>query len=158
MGGTMTRGWCRVALLALSVSVGCRNVDVITASYATLDEARASGAVSSQRLPEGLPPGTHDIREARDTDTTRRWLLFSFPPEQRERLMALLAPQEVSLEGQNCDVPGRIEWWPVLLRNRLNAEQIAATGLKTYNGRDSDLVYAVNWSQGRAYAWTLDRR
>ena len=137
---------------------GCRNIDVVTASYATLAEARAAGAVASGRLPEGLPAGTHDIREARDTDTVRRWMLFSFPAAEEETLKALIEPQEVSLEGQSCDVPGRIEWWPVLLRNRLNAAQISATGLRTYSGRNSDLVYAVNWSQGRAYAWTLDRR
>jgi hypothetical protein len=145
-------------VVALLLAGGCRNIDVVTESYATLAEARATGAVGAGRIPEGLPPGTHDLREARDLDTARRWTLFSFPPAEREALMALLEPQEMSLEGENCDVPGRIEWWPVLLRNRLNAAQISATGLRTYKGRNSDLVYAVNWSQGRAYAWTLDRR
>lgn len=163
MGGAMSGKFLRSMIGAVLVSGAlaswaCRNIDVVTASYATLAEARDAGAVAAGRMPEGLPAGTHDIREARDTDTVRRWMLFSFPAAEGETLKTLIEPQEVSLEGESCDVPGRIEWWPVLLRNRLNGAQISATGLRTYKGRNSDLVYAVNWSQGRAYAWTLDRR
>jgi hypothetical protein len=143
-----------VTLLACS----CRDVDVVTASYATLREAEAAGAVSRGYLPEGLPPGTRDIREAHDPRSQRHWALFSFPPAERESLRALLEPQEISVEGQSCDVPGRIEWWPVLLRNRLDAERIRTTGLFTYKGRGSDVLYAVNWNQGRAYLWTPDGR
>jgi hypothetical protein len=112
--------------------------------------------VSSGYLPEGLPPGTRDIREAHDPGSRRHWALFGFPPAERDHLRALLEPQDISLDGQTCDVPGRIEWWPVLLRNRLNAERIRATGLLTYRGRGGDLLYAVNWNQGRAYLWTPD--
>jgi hypothetical protein len=146
------------ALLAAVLASSCRNVDVVTASYATLREAQAAGAVSSGYLPEGLPPGTRDIREAHDPGTPRRWVLFNFPPAEREHLLALLEPQEFSLDGQSCDVPGRIEWWPVILRNRLDAERIRATGLLTYKGRSGDVLYAVNWSQGRAYLWTPEVR
>jgi hypothetical protein len=55
-------------------------------------------------------------------------------------------------------VPGRIEWWPAVLRNTLNADAIKATGLVTYRARTGDRLYAVNWSQGRAYVWTAHAR
>jgi hypothetical protein len=28
--------------------------------------------------------------------------------------------------------------------------------LKTYKGRGGDLLYAVNWNQGRAYMWVAE--
>jgi hypothetical protein len=144
-------------LLAIAVvATGCRDTGVVTASYATLAEAVAAGAVARGYLPEGLPPGTRDIREAHDPASTSHWALFSFPPAEGDHLRALLEPQEVSLDGLTCDVPGRIEWWPVLLRNRLDAARIAATGLRSYKGRGADLLYAVNWSQGRAYLWVTE--
>ena len=68
--------------------------------------------------------------------------------------MALLDPVEYPLGGQRADVPGRIEWWPTLLRNTLDAERIKATGLQTYRSRTGNRLFAVNWSQGRAYIWT----
>ena len=145
-----------LAIAALSASVvGCRNIDVLTNSYADLEEARAAGAVSAGYLPEGLPPGTADIREAHDTKSSRRWALFTFPPGEGNAVRALVEPQETSTQGQICDVPARIEWWPVLLRNTLDAERMKATGLQTYRSRSGDSIYAVNWSQGRAYAWTM---
>jgi hypothetical protein len=144
--------------LAGAMIAGCRNVNVVTASYITLDEARAAGAVSGGYLPEGLPPGTRDIREAHDPDSQRHWALFSFPPGERADLAALLQPEEFSVDGQSCDMPGRVEWWPVLLRQHLDAERIRATGLLTYRSRAGDVLYAVNWSQGRAYLWTPDTR
>jgi hypothetical protein len=145
---------CVSLLLAASA---CRDTEVVTNSYASLDEARAAGAMSAGYLPEGLPPGAHDIREAHDPGSSQRWVIFSFSPAERDSLMALLDPAEVSLDGQSSDVPGRIEWWPVLLRNTLNAERIRATGLLTYRSRTGDRYYAVNWSQGRAYVWGVTK-
>jgi hypothetical protein len=145
-------------LLAGVLATACRNVDVVTASYSTLREAQDAGVMSNGYLPEGLPPGARDIREAHDTATRRHWALFSFPPEEREHLAKLLEPSEFPVEGQSCDVPGRIEWWPVILRNRLDAEGIRTTGLLTYRSRSGDVLYAVNWNQGRAYLWTPDAR
>jgi hypothetical protein len=54
------------------------------------------------------------------------------------------------------EVPGRLEWWPVLLRKRLDADKIRATGLQTYRSRDGSELWAINWKQGRAYMWTPD--
>jgi hypothetical protein len=147
-----------VAIMGLAAVPGCRDVNVITGTYQTLPEAEAAGAVSAGFLPQGLPPGAHDIREAHDPGRPRHWLLFAFPVEEVERdhLRALVQPDEVSVGGMYVEVPGRLEWWPVLLRKRLDAEKIRATGLQTYRSRDGRELWAINWKQGRAYMWTPD--
>ena len=137
--------------------LSCRNVDVVTGSYATLDEARTAGAIAPGRMPENLPSGSHDLREARDLDTQRRWGLFSFPSDQRDQLLELLRPEEIALTGQTCAVPARIEWWPVLLRGNLDDERIRATGIRAYKSKTGDLIFAVNWNQGRGYYWTAGK-
>ena len=147
----MPRLFLCVLLLASS---GCRDSEVITASYATLDEAEKAGAVERGWMPRGLPAGARDIREAHDPDGRRRWALFSFPTAEAEVLKGLLEPTEFPLENQVCDAPARIEWWPVLLRGNLDPERIGATGLRAYRSADRTLLFAVNWNQGRAYYWT----
>jgi hypothetical protein len=135
-------------------SIGCRDADVVTASYATLDEARSEGAIGRGEIPEGLPPGTHEIRAAHDLDSNRRWGLFSFPAEESDALKRLLETGEKSLNGVRVDAPPRIEWWPVLLRGALSPESIAATGLLAYESVDGTLIVLVNWKQCRAYYWS----
>lgn len=147
----------RAVLLSLvlgtpSVS-GCRDVDVITESYATLAEATAARAIERGWIPHGLPPGSYEIREAHDLDSNRRWGVFNFPSNEAEQLRAAL-DGELSLAGHTCNPPRRIEWWPVLLRERLDAGRITATGLRAYQAREGSLIFAVNWNQGRAYYWT----
>jgi hypothetical protein len=142
-----------VLLLALAVSA-CRDVNVVSASYATLEEARAAGAVSRGYLPEGLPPGTQEIRQAHDPESGRHWALFNFPPAEDAYLRALLQANETSVDGELCDAPARLEWWPIVLRDRLDAERLRLTGLQTYRAHRDDIRYAVNWKQGRAYLWT----
>jgi hypothetical protein len=141
-------------ILMLIAAGSCRNIDVVTASYATLADARNAGAIGSTRIPDALPPGTREIREARDLDTNRRWGLFMFPPEEGDSLRGLIEAAELNLDDHECDIPSRIEWWPVLLRGSLDAERIHTAGLRVYGGRRGDLVFAVNWNQGRAYYWT----
>jgi hypothetical protein len=138
----------------LSSLSACRNLDVVTASYATLAEAERAGAIEHGWMPAGLPPGTHDIREAHGTDSRHRWALFSFHPSDVGALKRLLHGTEVSLDGQVCDAPARIEWWPIVLRGELNGERIRATGLQAYRAADGSLMFAVNWNQRRAYYWT----
>jgi hypothetical protein len=146
----------RVAAFALVLAVGaCRNLDVVTESYATLAEAHGAGAADRGWLPKGLPPGTTELRIAHDLDTNRRWGLFSFPAAEGPVLRAILV-EKVSLAGQTCNPPRRIEWWPVLIRGNLDPARIAATGLQAYSARESDVIVAVNWSQGRAYYWTKE--
>ena len=41
-------------------------------------------------------------------------------------------------------------------RNSSNGERIKATGLRGYAAKESDLIFAVNWAQGRAYYWSRE--
>jgi len=100
-----------------------------------------------------LPPGTRELRVAHDLDSNRRWGLFNFPVAEADALRTLLA-SEISFDGITCSPPRRIEWWPLLLRERLDGEQIKATGLRGYGAKNSDLLFAINWAQGRAYYWS----
>jgi hypothetical protein len=149
---------CRVAWLLSSVAVAgvaaCSGINAQTNSFATLGEARQSGAVSQGWIPEGLPAGAHDIREGHVPGTRQRWGLFEYPKSEEGSLRALLQPEEIALDRERCEVPGRIEWWPLMLRGALDRERLAATGIRVYRAKEGNLLVAVNWSQGRAYFWT----
>ena len=147
-------GLSAAAVIALSMCLasGCRDLEVVTESYATLQEASAAGAVERGWVPRVLPPGSREIREAHDLDSDRRWGVFNFPQGEADSLRAHLGA-EMSLEGLRCNPPRRIEWWPLVLRERLDHEQIAATGLRAYAAREGDLIFVVNWNQGRGYYW-----
>jgi hypothetical protein len=139
------------AIGVLLLLTGCRDIEVVTGSYTNLADAR--GAIEAGWIPTGLPRGTHDLREAHDLDTNRRWGLFSFPPAEGEALRGLLT-DEIPVAGLRCDIPARIEWWPLVLRGDLNPERVSTTGLTAHRSRDGDLIFVVNWKQGRAYYWT----
>ena len=143
-------------LAALLIAAGaCRNIDVVTDSYATLDEATKAGAIERGWVPDGLPPGTTEIRDAHDLDSNRHWGLFLFPRSEGDVLRRLLQPDEATLAGRTIDIPGRVEWWPVLLRGALDEEKIKSTGLRAYRSVRGDRLFLVNWQQGRAYYWAL---
>jgi hypothetical protein len=151
-------GWRAALALALAslvalVSGACRDNDVITSSYLTMAEARADGAAARGDIPTGVPEGAHDIRTASDRRSRRRWGLFNFAPPDAQALRAMLQADEASLAGIECDIPGRVEWWPVLLRGTVNAEHAKAAGLQAYRSRQGGLTVVVNWKQGRAYYW-----
>jgi len=135
------------------MSTSCRDKDVVTESYATMAEAREAGAPGRAELPQGVPEGVYEIRTASDLNSGRRWGLFNFQQTDADAIGAVLAPEEISLEGIECDIPGRIEWWPTLLRGQVNAEHAKAAGLQAYRSRQGGLIVVVNWKQGRAYYW-----
>ena len=140
--------------LCLAMASGCRDLQVVTNSYATLEEARAAGALERGSIPSFLPPTAHEIREAHDKGGSgRRWGLFSFRPESADVLRRTLGP-EISFAGVHADPPPRIEWWPLLLRGPLDPAQVDATGLKGYTTAEDELLVAVNWNQRRAYYWS----
>jgi hypothetical protein len=143
-----------VLAAGLAVSGACRNIDVVTNSYATLAEAQQAGAMERGWIPKELPPGAHDIREAHDLDSNRRWGLFNFHESDAGAMRAMLQPEEITLAGASCDIPGRVEWWPVLLRNTLDPERIKAAGLQSYRSRNDSLIVVLNWNQRRAYYWS----
>jgi len=138
------------------VLAGCAGPSVQTATYATLAEARTAGAIENGRVPAILPAGAYELRAAYAINGPARWGLFNFRPGDADALRAILRPEEISFAGTEMEIPGRIEWWPVILRGKLDAERIQTTGLRAYPARSGGLVFAVDWSQGRAYYWAAD--
>jgi hypothetical protein len=146
----MVRRGAAIVLLAGPILAGCSDRDVVTESYATLAEAVSAGAVERGWVPRGLPPSTQELREAHDIDSNRRWGLFNFSPDDGDHLRKLIAdspPHELS-----CDIPARIEWWPLLLRGSIARDRLTAAGLSSHRTHDG-LNLVVNWKQGRAYYW-----
>jgi hypothetical protein len=146
---------CGLLVLTLVGAAACADLDVVTETYASLEEAKKAGAIERGWVPDGLPPGTTDLREAHDLDSNRQWGLFMFPHAEGDALRRLLRPDDVSLTGRTIDIPGRVEWWPVLLRGSLDDEKIKSTGLRAYRSVRGDRLFLVNWQQGRAYYWTI---
>jgi hypothetical protein len=144
--------WASAAAIAV-LAIACSGVTSKTNAFATLAEARQAGAIEQGWIPEGLPPGAHDLREAHLPGSTSRWGLFEYSPSEEDVLRSLLQPQEIPLDGEHCGIPARIEWWPVALRGDLDGARISATGLQAYRSKAGDLIFAVNWRQGRAYYW-----
>jgi len=144
-----------VALIAFAAA--CSGVNSQTNSFATLAEARQAGAIAQGWIPDGLPSSSHDIREAHLPGTRQRWGIINFSQAEADSLRALLNADEISLDGQRADAPGRIEWWPIVLRGDLQGDRIAATGIRGYRSKDGQLLFAVNWNQGRAYYWAAER-
>ena len=143
----------RAALLvAVTLTGACTGANVFTANYANMAEAQP--AVDQGLMPAGLPKTAFELRAAYVPNTSERWGLFNFPPEGAAELRAMLNPDEISLSGIRCTIPPRIEWWPVQLRKALDDERVKATGAKAYRSKTGDMIFVVNWPQGRAYYLT----
>jgi hypothetical protein len=143
-----------LALAALLLTA-CSSINSQTNAYATLAEAEQAGAVAHGWIPDGLPASAHDLREGHVPGSNDRWGLFEYPQEGGRAVLALLERSELVLNGQECRVPARIEWWPLMLRGPLDSTRLSTTGVHVYRARKQDLLFAVNWSQGRAYYCTI---
>jgi len=137
--------------LLLLFATCCAGIETTTGVYATVGEARAAGAIERGFVPEGLPASVTDLREAH-RGRSQQWGLFVFPPADGDAVRALVAA-EITAKAPECDPPGRLEWWPRILRSPLDLAQLQSTGLRLYRSRDNRLTYAVNWRQGRAFYW-----
>ena len=137
---------------ALGVIAGCAGspLSVKLAVFNTVDEARNAGAIQAGWVPDGLPGRTSDLRAGYMPDG-RHWGVFAFPSSE-EAALRRLARDEITSGTLECDPPGRLEFWPRLLRTPIDIERVRATGFRLYRGGDSR-TYAINWGQGRAYYW-----
>ena len=133
-------------LLALA---GCSDLRVKMGIYQSVDEARAAGAIANRWVPDGLPSLTTDLREGHMPDG-RHWGAFSFPVTDPAPVRALLGP-EITTGTMECRPPGRLDFWPRVLRSPVDVEHVRSTGFRLYTG--GDRIYAINWGQGRAYYW-----
>ena len=146
----LTRGPARVALAALVMLCGCSDLRVKMEVFNTADDARQAGALSSAWLPTDLPSGASDLRTGHLPDG-RHWGVFAFQPGDADAVRALTA-EEITAGSVTCDPPGRLEFWPRLLRSSVEIERVRSTGFRVYRGKDGR-TYAINWGQRRAYYW-----
>ena len=147
---------CQRALMAgaavpIVLIAACSGISVQTAIYQTLDEARLAGAIDQGWIPGGLPASSADLREGHLADG-RVWGTFSFDPRDRSPLEALVG-SEIHTGPVECDPPGRLEWWPPILRSPIDLTRVNQTGLRLYRGADGRLTFGINWGQGRVYYW-----
>ena len=149
----MSRSLLAGAVLLLC-GAACSGLDVQTATYANMGEAKA--AVDAGLVPPGLPPSSYEMRAAHVPGSWQRWGVLNFPADGAADLRGLLNPEEISLQGIHVDIPPRVEWWPVQLRRTLDDERVKATGVKAYRSQNGKMIVLVNWSQGRAYYWTVN--
>ena len=141
------------AFIVLVCGVACSGLDVKTATYANMQDAKV--AIDTGIMPPGLPSSSYELRAAYVPDSWQRWGIINFPHPGAEDLRRMLNPEEISLRGVRVDIPPRVEWWPVQLRKTLDDERVKATGVKAYHTQDGKMIVVVNWPQGRAYYWTL---
>ena len=138
-------------LLVLLPIAGCADLRVKEGIFTNLDEARAAGAVASGWIPDGLPASAADLREGHMPDG-RHWGVFIFPLRDAAVVRGLLGP-EIVTGTLSCEAPGRLEWWPRLLHSPIDVGSVRSTGFRLYGDRASQLTFAINWGQGRAYYW-----
>lgn len=138
-------------LLAIVMLAACSDLRVKEGIYATVDEARSAGAIQSGWVPAGLPPSAADLREGHLPDG-RHWGVFTFTPDGADAVRVLIG-DEVTSGSLTCDPPGRLEWWPRILRTPIDAGKVRSTGFRLYRGRADHAAYAINWGQGRVYYW-----
>ena len=145
--GTLLRG---LVLLAALCAAGCGDLRVKLAVFNTADDARSGGAIAAGWVPEGLPAGASDLRAGYMPDG-RHWGVFAFRAAD-EPVVRALARDEITSGTLTCDPPGRLEFWPRVIRTPIDIERVRSTGFRLYRGADAR-TYAINWGQGRAYYW-----
>jgi len=144
------RGPIGMAALWL-LAAGCSGIQMQNGIYQTLDEAREAGAIERGWVPKGLPVSASDIREGHLADG-HIWGTFSFEARDRVAVESLVGA-EITSGPVECDPPGRLEWWPLILRSPIDLAHVNQTGLRLYHGADRHLTFAINWGQGRGYYW-----
>jgi len=144
------RRWRASLALMLVVVAGCSDLRVKLAVYNSVDDARAGGAMTAGWVPDGVPASAGDLRVGYMPDG-RQWGVFAFQSSGADAVRALIQ-DEITSGTITLEPPGRLEFWPQILRRLVEVEHVRTTGLRIYRGRDAR-TYAINWGQGRAYYW-----
>jgi hypothetical protein len=139
------------AALASALLGACTDLRVKEGIYTTVEDARSSGAVAAGWLPQGIPAGATDVRVGYVPDG-RRWGVFTFASKEGDAVRALIG-SEITANPPACEAPGRLEWWPRLLRTPVDVDRLHSTGFRIYADRAGQNTFAINWGQGRAYYW-----
>lgn len=137
-------------VVSLVLAAGCSDLRVKLGVFATGEEARSGGAIAAGWVPDGIPPLASDLRAGYLPDG-RHWGVFAFRGADADAVRALTR-EEITSGTLTLNPPGRLEFWPRILRTSANLEEVRSTGFRVYRGSDGR-TYAINWGQGRAYYW-----
>ncbi|HET7695498.1 MAG TPA: hypothetical protein VFK57_07305 [Vicinamibacterales bacterium] len=149
MGAVLkARRWAVVLLVLLAAA--CGDLRVKLAVFNTAAEARSGGAFAAGWVPEGVPAEASDLRVGYMPDG-RQWGVFAFRPSDAAAVRALTR-DEITSGPLTCDPPGRLEFWPRVIRTPVDVARVNSTGFRLFHGADGR-TYAINWGQGRAYYW-----
>jgi len=148
LGAPCARCW--VLVLPVLLVLGCGDLRVKMGVYNTLEDARQAGAIANGWVPERVPPTASELREGHMPDG-RHWGVFTFQSADEAAVRAL-AGEEITTGTLTCDPPGRLEFWPRLLRTPVDLERVRSTGFRVHRGTDGR-TYAINFGQGRLYYW-----
>ena len=98
--------FCCVLIAALLI--GCTN-DTLDASYDSMTDAIASGAVAKGWIPQWLPPEASDLKEVHNLDSNSSALAFEIP---RGQVWAL--PDHCRSVKLSDTAPSKFsrQWWP----------------------------------------------
>jgi hypothetical protein len=146
----LTRAAAALLILAIAFAAGCSDLRVKLGVFNTAAEARSGGAIAAGWVPDGLPASASDLRAGYLPDG-RHWGVFVFRPSDESAVRALTR-DEITAGTLTCDPPGRLEFWPRVIRTPVNVERVRSTGFRLYHGTDGR-TYAINWGQGRVYYW-----
>ena len=128
----------------------CGDLRVKLGVFNTAEEARTAGAIAAGWVPSGIPETASDLRAGYMPDG-RHWGVFAFRPSDAG-VVRQLTREEIASGPLTCDPPGRLEFWPRVIRTPVDVERVRSTGFRLYRGTDAR-TYAINWGQGRAYYW-----
>jgi hypothetical protein len=148
---------CACIAVALVACLGGRR----ESSYRSLAEADKDGAITRGWIPYYLPKSSTDIHETHELSPSTEWCAFRFLPADsegfREKLESAQSPHSAV---RVVPSPG-VSWWPDVLTGNLDEKKIGNAGFQIYVLMEPEssvttevLVFAVDWSKGRAYFYS----
>jgi hypothetical protein len=135
----------RCAFLLLLVQLtACVGEDRVE-RYASLDAARADGAIQRGWIPDFVPPSAANIVEKHNIDTNETWGRFEFAASDAESFASSLT--EASVPVASCPRDAREEWWP---HERISS----GSEFRHYRAKpDGRVFFAIDWQRRVSYFW-----
>jgi hypothetical protein len=138
--------------ILLAAGFGCS--DTRRATYASLQEASAAGAIARGWVPAFLPGTAVQIEEVHDLDLSRGWVRFHSPWADMISLVDRSKRRSATaLSAVELQVPSKPADWPPELQRPLIATP--RTSLFIYQRRDSSSLWCLALDSVRAvgFVW-----
>jgi hypothetical protein len=145
-----------LGLLATQIIAGGCS-DRRESSFASMKEARASGAVARGWVPGDLPESAADLRELHDLDTNEVWGTFRFQTSELASSLTLTRVDASKINGHAVRSP-RANWWPGMLTGNLDGRVLENSGVELYSTPAPFAFWiAIDRNGGRGFFWSTSR-